>query len=293
MLKIEKKLIEWIEKHMFVLQLLLVSALALYIRRIAIWWNPGDIGAYFDYHENCTQSFFYYLAVTAVQQLPVLPVHSVKWIAILGDFGTACLCLLLVRERNRENLLLQVFCYSMCLFSPVLFLRGAAWAHTDSLAVCLFLAGWLLSDRGKKAAAGILLLLSVLLYPCMLVFALCFYISALWKLRKRGEKTGAWLSAAAGFTAVWLLLCGLAALPIKRDFLTGLKNSVAWLFYDPVTGQAFATWFAWLRDILIALALPGSVLGSLLLVRRRKGIFYFAVMTAHFLAALLYGSRMF
>lgn len=286
MLKIEKKLIEWIEKHMFVLQLVLVSVLALYIRRIAIWWNTDDIGAYFDYHDNCTQSYLYYLVVNAVQYLPMLPVHSVKWMSILGDFGTAFLCLLLVKESNEENVLLQVFCYTICLFSPVLFLRGAVWAQMDSVAVCLFLLGWLFFDKRKKGAAEIFMLLSALLYPCMLVFVLCF----LWKKRK--ENVGNFWITALGFLVAWLLFCGCAALSVERGFLTGLKNSVAWLLYDPVTGQSFATGLDWIREVLIAVGLPGSVIGGLVLVRHHR-VSYFAVIVTHFLITILYGSRMF
>ena len=287
MLKIERKLIEFIERHILVFQLILVSILALYIRRIPIWWNTDDIAAYFDLHENCTQSCLYYLLVRAVQYLPMLPVHSIKWISVIGDFGTAILCLLLVREKDKKNRLLQVFCYTLCLFSPVLFLRGSAWAQIDSLAVMLFLFAWLLWERKKKIAAGIFALLSCLLYPCMIVFV-CWY---LWS-EKDEEKEGTRWITIWGFLIVWLIFCGLTALPLGKSFVQGMENSFAWLTYDPVTGQEFATGLDWILQMLITLGLPGSVIGGLALVRRGK-VSIFAVTMLHLLITILYGSRMF
>ena len=38
MLKIERKLLLWVEKHMFLLMALLAAGIALYLRRSAIWW---------------------------------------------------------------------------------------------------------------------------------------------------------------------------------------------------------------------------------------------------------------
>lgn len=292
MLKIERKLLEWVERHMSVLVLLFVSLLALYIRRIPIWWNPEDIAVYFDYHENCTQSFLYYLLVQGVQYFSRLPVHSIKWISVIGDFGTAALCLLLVRESNKDNELLPVFCYSTCLFSPVLILKGCVWAQIDSVAVMFFLLGWLLWEKEKKLLAAAFVLLSAMLYPCMLVFVFWF----LWG-KKEGEKAEAgasgsnWLKV-LGFLAIWLLGCGLAALPLGKGFMEGMKNSLAWLSYDPVSGQGFAAGFDWIMEMLVNLGLAGSVIGGLMLVRRRR-FPVFSMLGVHFFITVLYGSRLF
>lgn len=288
MLKTERKLIDFIEKHMLIFQMFLVSALALYIRRIPIWWNTDDVAAYFDFHENCTQSGLYYLLVRAVQYLPMLPVHSIKWISVIGDFGTAVLCLLLVRGKNRDNRLLQVFCYTLCLFSPVMFLRGVAWAQIDSFAVMLFLLGWLLWEKNIRIVPGVCMLLSALLYPCMLFFVFWF----LWSRREEMKESTFWIGN-LGFLSVWLILCGLVFLPLEKSFSEGLKNSLAWLTYDPVTGQSFATGLDWVLEMLVTLGLPGSVIGGLEFVRRQRKVSAFAVLLVHFLITVLFGSRMF
>lgn len=287
MLKFEKKLIEFAEKHLFVLQLLLISALALYVRRIPIWWNTNNVTAYFDFHENCTQSYLYYLLVRGVQYLPMLPLHSIKWISVIGDFGTAVLCLLLVREKQKENSLLQVFCYTFCLFSPVLFLRGIGWAQIDSFAVMLFLLGWLIWEKGNKITAGFFFLLSAMLYPCIIIFVLWFLLT-----ETDGEITGKKGLLSLGFLTVWMISCGLTALPLGKLFSDGLRNCFAWLSFNPVTGEYFATGLDWMIEMLIALGLPGSVMGGLALARQRKGSFQIMIAT-QFLLTVLYGSRMF
>lgn len=292
MLKIERKLLEWAERHMSVLVLLFVSLLALYIRRIPIWWNPEDIVVYFDFHENCTQSFSYYLLVRAVQYFSRLPLHSIKRISVIGDFGTACLCLLLVRERNKDDALLQVFCYTMCLFSPVLILRGCVWAQIDSLAVMFFLLGWLLWEKEKKLSAAVFVLLSALFYPSMLVFVFWF----LWETKEdekaEAEASGSNRLKVPGFLAIWLLGSGLAALPLGRGFMDGIKNSFTWLSYDPVSGQVFAAGFDWIMEMLVNLGLAGSVIGNLILVRRHR-FPLFSILAVHFFVTVLYGSRLF
>ncbi len=287
MLRIERRLLEWIEKHMYILILLLVSALALYIRRIPIWWNPENVAAYFDCHENTVQSFLYYLLVRGVQYLPALPVHSIKWISVAGDFGTAALCLLLAGENKKGNELVPVFCYIGCLFSPVLILRGCVWAQIDSLAVMLFLLGQLLWRRVRKAFAAVFVLLAALLYPSMLVFVFLL----VWKAGEEAEAGSLWLKA-LGFFSVWVLGCGLAALPLGKEFTEGVKNGFAWLSFEPVTGEGFAAGLDWIMEMLVNLGLAGSVIGGLTLVRRRR-LYLFSMLGVHFLITVLYGSRLF
>ena len=77
MLKAEKKLLLWAERHMLLLTVLMAAALGLYLRRAAVWWTAPDAGALFDRHENNIQSSFYHLVVYAAQYLPALPLHTV------------------------------------------------------------------------------------------------------------------------------------------------------------------------------------------------------------------------
>ncbi len=294
MLKIEKKLIDFVEKHMLLLMLLLVSLLALYIRRIPIWWNAEDVVAFYDIHDNGTQSYLFHLLVRAVQFLPLLPIHSIKWISVLGDFAVAVLCAWMVRETAKTNAVKWTFSYVMCIFSPVLILRGVSWAQIDSVAVALFLMGWILAERKKNAGAAVLLLFSAVLYPCMMIFAAVL----LWTMAKEKDTKSRILLF--NVPVIWLLCCGLTAIPVLSDvpagqaFLSGLESSVAWVIYNPVTGRTFATGLEAISEIVIVLGLPVSVIGGIILLKRGKGkLACPAVMIIHFLITVLYGTRMF
>ena len=100
MLKIEKKLILWVEKHMLWLLVLLAAVMGLYLRKIAVWWGAPDINSYFDSHAGNIQSAFYYLLVQLSQYLPLLPLHSVKWLAGMADYIVAALCFVAVGGRG-------------------------------------------------------------------------------------------------------------------------------------------------------------------------------------------------
>lgn len=63
MLKIERKLIEFVEKHLSLLCALFSILLALYLRKLAVWWNYGAVSSYFDMHEHDTHTVTYYLVV--------------------------------------------------------------------------------------------------------------------------------------------------------------------------------------------------------------------------------------
>ena len=89
MLKIEKKLLLWTEKHMFLLMAVLGAAVALYLRRTAIWWSSPEVVYYFDGHGNNIQSSFYFLVIQLFQHLPILPLHGIKWLAGLADYVAA------------------------------------------------------------------------------------------------------------------------------------------------------------------------------------------------------------
>ncbi|MCI9276474.1 MAG: hypothetical protein HFH90_02135 [Lachnospiraceae bacterium] len=94
------------------------------------------------------------------------------------------------------------------------------------------------------------------------------------------------------FFAVWLLCCGLTALISGKDFGSGVVNGFAWLSYDPITGELFATWLEWITGMLVNLGLAGSVTGGIMFVRRRRPSLFF-ILGTHFLIAALLGSRLF
>ena len=176
MLKAEKKLLLWVQKHMYILMPLLVAAICFYLQRIAIWWGSPDVAYYFDGHEHNVQSKLYYVIVFLAQYLPQLPLHSVKWIAGLSDYIVALLCFLSVGAHKEPLKLKGTFYISICIFSPIVFLRGVCWAQLDSLAFAFLLGAFLVLKREKYILAGILATIGSTLYPCLLLVVLVFLL---------------------------------------------------------------------------------------------------------------------
>ena len=121
---IERKILTFVEKHLLLIGALFSSALALYLRKIAVWWYYGAASFYFDMHPNHIQTTFYDLVVRLLQYLPALPLHSVKWLAGLSDFGVAGL-LVLALGKEASGLKRLAF-YLACLYSPIQRRRAGA-----------------------------------------------------------------------------------------------------------------------------------------------------------------------
>ena len=147
MLKAEKKLLLWAERHMLLLTVLMAAALGLYLRRAAVWWTAPDAGALFDRHENNIQSSFYHLVVYAAQYLPALPLHTVKWLAGGADYVVALLFAAIACGQKEK--LKHTFCFVVCLLSPVVYLRGICWGQIDSVAFAFLLGAYLLWEKGR------------------------------------------------------------------------------------------------------------------------------------------------
>lgn len=288
MLKIERRLLELAEKHMLPLSALLLSLLALYLRKTAVWWNYENIGVYFDLHENHTQTAAYYLLVRLVQYLPLLPVHSIKWLAGISDFGVAGLVVYLLGKEadGRKKLIF----YVVCVFSPVLFLRGIIWAQLDSFAVLLLLAGYALQSgkNRKRRAAGCLALVSVIgavsLCPHLFLIVLVY----LWRNNERQRSF--WIQAAsvvAGGLSVQLI----SALLIGEAWTEGLYSAIRFLMYHPESGVRYKDAAEWIQHMIYLYSPVAAVLTALAAARHR--ITYNWTIGIQIVAAALYGSVLF
>lgn len=289
MLKIERRLIEFVEKHMCLLGALLLSLLALYLRKIAVWWNYESIGAYFDMHENFTQTSVYFALVRLVQYFPVLPVHSIKWLAGLADFGVAGLTVSMLGHEadDRKRLIF----YTVILFSPVLFLRGIIWAQLDSVAILLLMTGYVMycGKRSKNNKIG----MRIAYVPVIAAVSLCPYLLPivvlyLWK-KEKGQKEF-WIN-------VLLLLSGSLVLQllctpvIGRPWLEGIFSGIRFLSYHPESGALYVDAGEWLLQLMYLYSAAAAVLTALAAGKHRISYGWTVLIQAA--AALLYGVKLF
>lgn len=285
MLKVEKKLLVWIEKHMFPLMALLTAALALYLRRGVIWWTSPDVNYYFDSHINNVQSSFYYLIVLLTQYLPALPVHSVKWLVCIADYIVAGLCVVAAGGQREPFRLKTIFYFTGCILSPVAFLRGACWAQVDAVAFAFLLGACLLLEREKKAGALGLALIGVTLYPCFYLLVLGYLL-----YRKKDIQGKCWLWL-GGLTAATCLLQGILGVVVGQDWTESVWSCVRWLTYDPYLGIAYREPLLWLKQMVNLFGYSAAMISGIAAYRHK--ISYATALLIHLAVLLVYGSLLF
>ena len=288
MLKIERRIIELVERHLYLLCVLLLSCLALYLRRTAVWWNYSSVASYFDMHENYTQTPVYFLVVRLVQYLPFLPLHSIKYIAAMSDFGVAVFIVhLLGRDADARK---KLIFFTVFLFSPVLFLRGIIWAQPDSLGILLLLFGYALQGGEQKNGrvsvflAFLAVIGAISLCPCLLLIVL-FY---LW--HKKETQQAFWMRAAA-IIAGGLSVQMISALLLGENWTNGLYSITRFLTYHPESGMRYQDAAEWLLQMIYLYCPAAAVITALAAARHR--ISYGWTIGIQIVASALYGSVLF
>lgn len=285
MLKIERKLLLWIEKHMFLLMALLAAVLGLYLRRAVIWWGSPDVLSYFDGHENNIQSSFYFLLVQLVQYLPMLPLHGVKWLAGMTDYVVAVLCVIAVGGHREKLKLKSTFYFTVCLLAPVVFLRGSCWGQTDSVAFAFLLGGYLLWKKEKKLAAVLLAVPGVALYPCFFLIVLFFLCH-----REEDAQERNWYYL--GIMAVGCyLLSGISALLTGQSWRNGILSCIRWTTYDPYTGMLYKEPLLWVKQMINLFGYGAAMISGIAAYRHKLS--YKAAVLIHLVIPLVYASLLF
>ncbi len=286
MLMLEKKILQWAEKHMCHLAILLACGIALYLRRGAIWWNSPDVGFCFDRHPNHIQSSLYYVLVLLMQYLPLLPLHSMKWLCILADCGVILFCALGMGGSWKKPALKDSIFLIIIILSPAAYLRGAVWAQPDSVAFCLLLAAYLLWSRGWRKCALIPAVAGAAIYPCFLLLI----VGYLW-FSGCGGNGRAWIYFAAVLAGL-LLILGLSAVAIGETWQEGIHSCIRWMAFDPYEGILYKQdGLAWLLQIVNVCGY-GAAIVSLLLARRGK-ISWTVVLLTHMATLMVYGRLLF
>ena len=254
MIKLEKKLILFLEKHMILLAGLFLTGVAFLMRRQAIWYHSADYISYFDMHENNVQSALYYVLVRLAGYGFEIPLHGIKWLTVIADFVVAILCVLfygkefgqlkgIAADKNVYEKIKGLFLYAGCLFAPVMYLRGCVWAQVDSVALVFLIGAWYLSrGKGQQNAVGAAVLagVGIAIYPCMIVPVAVFCICGKGKLHRR--ESGICLAA----VIFAVLLEGISAEALQMSWQQGIRSIYRWMSYNPHTGELYGSVSEWL-----------------------------------------------
>ena len=190
MLKWERKLIESIDRYLPQLVWILVTLIALFIRRGGLWHVSFDFGSQFYTDDpGYLHTPFYTMFIWLVSHIPVTPIRTVKMIISLFDFGVAAAAVVLIRDRmvRREGLKYRdglknraglrnragltsltglaaesntgrlLVAYALLLISPVVIENGLTWIHMDSICFFAVLCALIAWNRKKNLLGWILL----------------------------------------------------------------------------------------------------------------------------------------
>lgn len=280
MTKLEEKLLNFLAAHRILLVYVIVTALNLLLRKIAVWWNIDGIVSYYDSHDHMIQGQLWMLLMRVGIILPILPVHFMKWVSTAGDFAMAAVGALALSKgavagsqgmpdgpklKNPVSPEKGLVFYSVVLIMPFTLLRGIVWSMTDSLGIACFL--WAHCYGYKNKALKVAAYAAGILFCPALLLALC--AETAW---------GAWKKQAAedGTDAVLLLWTVLAVAVIAGilgaingfGFLQGVLGQVDFLTFEALTGASFNDGISWMLSQMWLLCLPVSVWGIYKLISR-------------------------
>lgn len=281
----EKRLLDWTDRFLPLLMVLVASGLALYLRRGMIWYTVDGLNAGFDGHDGFVESYLRYGIVRLVQYLPILPAHSIKWICGLSDFLLAAAASVVFETKNPFK---QGICYTLVLFLPVVFLRGVVTAQFDSLALTCLLGALLLLEKNScsKAfvvAAVVLAALGCALVPPMLIGVLLYCFC----------KQKRWECALTFVIAVFLQGVCAYLCTGEWSFWECLYPMFRYLYLDPYTGVALQQLREWIMAILYGVGLLAGVSFLLLAGRKKQQSYVLCAFFVNLLLTIVYSSYLF
>lgn len=190
MLKIEKKIINHIERYIIIYFLVFISIVSFIIRYLGRsfisvdmqrfllpWWAAipdfnslsKPVGDY---------NLIYQSIIAFLHYLPFNPVSAYKVVSCIFDYILAISCGLLVIEfKNKNRLFIFSLVYASVLFLPTVFLNSAFWGQADSIYGSFVILSLLFLIRGRYNIAFICLVFGFA-FKLQTVFILpvfCFY----------------------------------------------------------------------------------------------------------------------
>lgn len=283
MLKWERKLVEIVDKQLPELVLILITFIAVYMRRAGIW------DAAFDYQNNFYLEMpgylhtpFYALFIKVLSFVPMTPIKTIKMIVSLFDFGVALAGIWLLRQKqNERNKVMLLACYALLLLSPLSIGNGMIWLHVDSICLTAMLCAWGLSKKEHCLWGGVLLGMAVSLQMQYMLALIGIMIYM------RKERPGVFWQVGTGAAVI----CGLnlVAIPILGlEWQEGLIMLMKWLVVDPVSGSLFTDIWAWLS---VMISHFGYAIGMMaLLMAFLKPKFWKIAVSVHLIMILYVGA---
>ncbi|MBQ2803918.1 MAG: DUF2029 domain-containing protein [Lachnospiraceae bacterium] len=237
MLKLERKILEWVETHIFPLTILAVTLAGILIRYmlkdilspdansfLLPWYHTikergGLNGLY--WQVGC-YSILYQALIAVMTYLPIEPLYGYKILSIIFDYGMAIAIAVITYSlstgNRKQNALLA---YALTLLCPIVFLNSAAWAQCDAMYVFFILVALLAFFQDRYHLSMILFGLA-LSFKLQAVFTIPVFLFAYFVKKKFSILYFAWIPVMMCVTSIPGLLCGRS---IKEVFLIYLDQT--------------------------------------------------------------------
>ena len=286
MTRFEKKILDLLTAHRVVLAYVVITALNLYLRKVAVWWNAEGIECYYDGHSHMVQGQLWWLIMRLGMLFPILPVHFMKWVATVGDYAMAGAGAVLISSgagkgsekksdngavrdlgrKNGENSSVRGLAfYAVVLIMPFTLMRGIVWGLADSLGIACVLIGTLLYralSRGRSGkcalAARTLAYVLALLFSPVLIIPFC--IEGIVACYKKDSKKAGVIACSILCAAI---LAGILGIINGFGFAEGLLGQVNFIKYEALSGEAFAGVKVWVMAQAQNFVFPVVTLGTL------------------------------
>ena len=269
MTKLEKKLLDFLTAHRIVLAYVIVTAVNLLIRKIAVWWNIDGVVDYYDGHAHMIQGQLWWLLMRIGLYLPILPVYFMKWASAAGDFAMAAVGAIALSKGASAGGKKMIgspekglVFYSVMLIMPFTLLRGIVWSMTDSLGIACFL--WAYCYGYKSSVVKVISYAAGVLFCPVLLVALSVEIA--WGSRKSALGSKEDQNAGAGdVLLLWTVIivadfAGILGVSTGSGFGEGVLGQVNFLTFDALTGKTFNDGISWMLSQMWICCLPVSAL---------------------------------
>lgn len=195
MFTVEKKILIWLEKHLFVLVIVGVTLLSACIRFAFLKVESGDAVSfllpwYYSIKEDGLRNpvgnynLLYQFLIALMTYLPIKPLYAYKALSICFDYLLAAAVAFGVYKLVEDNRKWKaVLAYAIVLLLPTVFLNSAAWSQCDAI-YTFFIIISLLAFFKEKYVLSFAIYGMAFAFKLQAVFVLPLYLFVYFKKKK-------------------------------------------------------------------------------------------------------------
>lgn len=240
MIKTEKRILDFINKHLDVIVIIGVTIIALVVRFVMRNFESGDFLVFLENwfselqnkglrgvfesggvgNYNCP----YIILMWLLTKLPFSALLSIKMLSVVFDFGLAIMAglitkylILKCRESEKAAKFFFVLVYSIVVLLPTIILNSSVWAQCDSIYAFFALASIYALIR-KKYTLSFILLGCSFAFKLQFIFILPVYIFVYFKNRDFSIANLLWIPVMLIILSMPAIVCGLPFLDIFKIY---------------------------------------------------------------------------